>query len=36
MGDTTLIKDRTACIKPLQSRLEGIQILKPPLAVKGC
>ena len=31
MGDTLFIKDRRVCVKPLQSRLESIQKLKPPV-----
>ena len=36
MGNTIFIIDRKVCIKPLQSRLEAIQKLKPPMTVKGC
>ena len=36
MGNTIFIKDRRVCIKPLRSRLEAIQKLQPPTAVKGC
>ena len=36
MGNEIFIKDRRVCIKPLQSRLEVIQKLQPPTAVKGC
>ena len=36
MGNTIFIKDRRACLKPLQSRLEAIQKLKPPTTVKHC
>ena len=35
MGNTIFIKDRSACIKPLQNRLEAIQKLKT-TTVKGC
>ena len=35
MGNTILIKDRRVCVKPLGSRLEAIQKLQPPTAVKG-
>ena len=35
MGNTLFIKDRRVCVKPLQSRLEAIQKLKPPRTVKG-
>ena len=36
MGNTLCIKDRKVCFKPMQSRLEAIQKLKPPTTVKGC
>ena len=36
MGNTMLIKDRHVCIKPLRSRIEAIQQLKPPINAKGC
>ena len=36
MGNTIFMKDRRVCIKPLGSRLEAIQTLKPPITVKGC
>ena len=36
MGNTIFIKDRRACVKPLQCRLEAIQKLKAPMTVKGC
>ena len=36
MGNTMFIKDRCVCIKPLRSRIEAIQQLKPPTNVKGC
>ena len=36
MGNTIFIKDSRVCVKPLQSRLEAIQKLKPPMTVKGC
>ena len=34
MGNTIFIKDRKVCIKPLRSRLEGIQKLKSPTNTK--
>ena len=34
MGNTTFIKDKGVCVKPLRSRLEAIQKLKPPITVK--
>ena len=36
MGNTIFIKERTVCVKPLRSRLEAIQNLKPPTTQKGC
>ena len=36
MGNTIFIKDRRVCVKPLQSRLEAVQKLKPPMTVKCC
>ena len=36
MGSTIFIKDRKLCVRLLQSRLEAIQKLKPPMTVKGC
>ena len=36
MGNTIFIKDRMVCVKPLRSRLEAIQRLKPPTTPKGC
>ena len=36
MGNTIFIKDKQVCVKPLQSRLEAIQNLKPPTSQKGC
>ena len=36
MGNTICIKDRRVCVKPLRSRLEAIQRLKPPATPKGC
>ena len=36
MGKTIFTKDRRVCVKPLRSRLEAIQRLKPPTMVKGC
>ena len=36
MGNTIFIKDRRLCIRPLESRLEVIQKLKPPTTIKGC
>ena len=36
MGNTIFIKEKRVCIKPLQSRLEAIQKLKPPMNQKVC
>ena len=36
MGNTIFIQEKRVCIKPLPSRLEAIQKLKPPITVKGC
>ena len=36
MGNTIFIKEKRVCIKPLRSRLEAIQKLKPPMNQKGC
>ena len=36
MGNIIFIKDSRVCVKPLQSRLEAIKILKNPMTVKGC
>ena len=36
MGNTIFIKEKRVCVKPLRSRLEAIQKLKPPTNQKGC
>ena len=36
MGNTIFIEDRRVCVKPLRSRLEAIQKLRPPMTVKVC
>ena len=36
MGNTIFINDRRVCVKPLRSRLEAIQKLKPPIIIKSC
>ena len=36
MGNTMFIKDRQVHVKPIRSRIEAIQQLKPPTNVKGC
>ena len=35
MGNTIFTEDRHVCVKPLRSRLESIQKLKPPVTPKG-
>ena len=35
-GSTTFTKERRDCVKPLRSRLEAIQELKPASTIKGC
>ena len=36
MGNTIFNKEKRVCVKPLRSRLEAIQKLKPPTNQKGC
>ena len=36
MENTIFIKERRVCVKPMRSRLEAIQNLKPPTTQKGC
>ena len=36
MANTIFIKKRRVCVKPLRSRLEAIQKLKPSRTQKGC
>ena len=36
MGNTIFLKDKKVCVKPLRSRLETIQRIKPPTTPKGC
>ena len=36
MGNTIFIRDKRVCVKPLRSRIEAIQKLKPPTTIKGC
>ena len=36
MGNTIFIQEKRVCVKPLHSRLEVIQKLRPPTTVKGC
>ena len=36
MDNTMFVKDRRVCVRPMRSRMEAIQQLKPPTNVKGC
>ena len=36
MGNTIFIKNKRVCVRPLRSRIEAIQKLKPPTMIKGC
>ena len=36
MGNTIFIRNKGVCIKPLRSRIEAIQRLKPPTMIKEC
>ena len=36
MGNTIFIRNKRVCVRPLRSRIEAIQKLKPPTTVKGC
>ena len=36
MDNTIFIRDKRLCAKPLRSRIEAIQKLKPPTTIKGC
>ena len=36
MGNTIFIREKRVCVKPLRSRLEAIQKLKPSMNQKGC
>ena len=36
MGNTIFIRTQRVCDRPLQSRIEAIQKLKPPTMIKGC
>ena len=36
MGNTIFIRDKRMCLKPLRSRIEAIQKLKPPMMIKEC
>ena len=36
MGNTIFIRNKRLCVRPLRSRIEAIQKLKPPTTIKGC
>ena len=36
MGNTIFISNKRVCVRPLRSRIEAIQKLKPRTAIKGC
>ena len=36
MGNTIFIRNTRVCVKPLRSRIETIQKLKPPTMIKEC
>ena len=36
MGNTIFIRNKRVCVRPLRSRIEAIQKLKPPRNIKGC
>ena len=36
MGNTIFIRNKRVCVRPLRSRIEAIQKLKPPTMIKGC
>ena len=36
MGNTKFIKNKRVCVKPLHSRLEAIQMIRPPIMAKQC
>ena len=36
MGNIIFIQEKRVCIKPLCSRLEAIQKVRPPTTIKGC
>ena len=36
MGNTIFIRNKRVCVKPLRSRIEAIQKLKPPTMIKKC
>ena len=36
MDNTIFITDKRVCVRPLRSRIEAIQKLRPPTTTKGC
>ena len=36
MGNIIFIRNKRVCVRPLRSRIEAIQKLKPPTMIKGC
>ena len=36
MGNTIFIRNKRVCVRPLRSKIEAIQTLKPPTTIKGC
>ena len=36
MGNTIFIRNKRVCVRPVRSRIEAIQKLKPPTTIKGC
>ena len=36
MGNTIFIRKKRVCVRPLRSRIEAIQKLKPPTTIKAC
>ena len=36
MGNNIFIRNKRVCVKPLRSRIEAIQKLKPPMMIKEC
>ena len=36
MGNTIFIRNKRVCVKPLRIRIEAIQKLNPPMAIKEC
>ena len=36
MGNMIFIRNKRVCVRPLRSRIEAIQKLKPPTTIKGC